>query len=55
MVNLASIEQEIHVIVKVCSINLSWLLTAIYASPHLAERKILWSNIEELGQLHSLP
>ena len=28
---------------------------SIYASPCLTERKLLWSNIEEVGQLHSLP
>ena len=35
--------------------NLSWLFTAIYASPRLTKRRILWSNIEKVGQLHNLP
>ena len=52
---LASTEQEIHATVKVRSTNLSWLITAIYASPRLAERKILWSNIVKVSQLHNLP
>ena len=52
---LSAKEQEIHTIVKVCASNLSWLFTAIYASPWLAERRILWSNIEKIGQLHNLP
>ena len=39
---------------KVCASNLSWLFTEIYASPRLAERRILWSNIEKVGQLHNL-
>ena len=34
---LTTTEQEIHATVKVCASNLSWLFTAIYASPHLAE------------------
>lgn len=55
VLHLASTKQEIHATVKVCSTNLSWLFTAIYASPHLAERRILWSNIEEVGHLHNLP
>ena len=52
---LSATEQEKHAIVKVCASNLSWLFTAIYASPHLAKRRILWSNIEKVGQLHNLP
>ena len=39
--NLASTEQEIHVLVKVKSSNLSWFFTAIYASPRFRERKLL--------------
>lgn len=30
---LAATEQEIHAVIKVCSSNLSWLLSSIYASP----------------------
>ena len=52
---LSATEQEKHAIVKVCASNLSWLFIAIYASPHLAKRRILWSNIEKVGQLHNLP
>ena len=52
---LAATEQEVHATVKVCASNFSWLISAIYASPRLAERRILWSNIEEIGQLHNLP
>ena len=52
---LSAIEQEIHATVKVCASNLSWLFTAIYASPRLAKRRIMWSNIEKVGQLHNLP
>lgn len=49
------LNRQIHATVKVHSTNLSWLIIAIYASPHLAERKILWSNIVEVSQLHNLP
>ncbi|XP_023878054.1 uncharacterized protein LOC111990509 [Quercus suber] len=52
---LSATEQEIHATVKVCASNLSWLFTAIYASSRLAGRRILWSNIEKVGQLHDLP
>ena len=52
---LSATEPEIRATVKVCASNLSRLFTAIYASPRLAERRILWSNIEKVGQLHNLP
>ena len=52
---LANTEQEIHATLKVHASNLSWLFSAIYASPRMAKRQILWSNIEEVGQLHSMP
>ena len=52
---LALTEQEIHAIVKVRALNLSWLFSTIYASPCLAKRRILWSNIEEVGRLHTFP
>ena len=35
---LANTEQEIHASLKVDASNLSWLFSAIYASPRLAER-----------------
>ena len=38
MSQLANTEQEIHMIVKVRSSNLNWLLSAIYASHKCAER-----------------
>ena len=52
---LSAMEQEIHVTVKVCASNFSWLFSEIYASPRIAERRILWANLEEVGQLHNLP
>ena len=46
---LSSTEQEIHATVKVCFNNLSWLLSSIYASPRIVERKILWSNLSQVA------
>lgn len=51
---LSATEQEIHACVKVCALNLSWLFSAIYASPRFAKWRLLWSNIEEVGKLHNL-
>lgn len=42
---LMKTEQEIHVVVKVRSTNFNWLLSSIYASPRLEERKLLWNNL----------
>lgn len=52
---LASIEQEVHALVKVSSTNLSWIISAIYASPRLAERRLLWHNLTSINSLHNLP
>ena len=53
--NLTSNEQEIHAIVKVNSSNLSWLFYAIYASRRYRERCLLWNNLSNVAQAHSLP
>ena len=52
---LSTTEQEIHATVKVRSSNLSWLISAIYASPKIAKRRILWNNLKMVSQLHNLP
>ena len=52
---LSSIEQEIHVTVKVRSSNFSWLLLAIYASPRHVERQVLWNNLTKVTELHNMP
>ena len=52
---LAATEQEIHATIKVCNSELTWLITSIYASHRLAERKILWSNLSQVTLLHNLP
>ena len=48
-------EQEIHVIVKVRSSNLNWLLTVIYASPRCAKRQVLWGNLKMMAEVHDMP
>lgn len=52
---LSEMEQEIHASVKVCNSNTTWLISSIYASPRLVERRILWSNLSKVAELHSLP
>ena len=52
---LARTEQEIHIEVKVQSSNLSWIFSAIYASPRSEERSILWDNLAKVAELHKLP
>ena len=41
VVHLENTEQEIHVEVKVLATNLSWIFSAVYASPRSIERCIL--------------
>ncbi|XP_030929600.1 uncharacterized protein LOC115955566 [Quercus lobata] len=53
--HLSSTEQEIHASTKVHSSNLTWLISAIYASPRLSKRRILWNNLKNVAQLHNLP
>ena len=52
---LAKIEQEIHVEVKVRASNLSWIFSAIYASPRKEDRYILWNNLSKVAELHNKP
>ena len=54
IVELSSIKQEIHVVVTPIYSNNPWLLSAIYASPRYAERRLLWENLESVSDLHSL-
>lgn len=42
---LVATEQEIHAMIKVCNSDLTWLISSVYASPRLVERKILWVNL----------
>ena len=52
---LAKTEQEIHVEVMVRASNLSWIFSAIYASPRNEERCVLWSNLCKVADLHNKP
>ena len=52
---LAATEQEIHAIIRVRSQSLSWIISAIYASPRFAERCLLWENLKLIANLHDLP
>ncbi|XP_022741796.1 uncharacterized protein LOC111293263 [Durio zibethinus] len=52
---ICHIEQEIHASVKVTSSNSSWLFSAIYASPRLKEREILWENLKIVASKYDLP
>ena len=52
---LAATEQEIHATIKVCHSNLTWFISAIYASPCLAKRRLVWSNLLEIAKLHNHP
>lgn len=52
---LSSTEQEIHAVVKDLSWGTSWLLSAIYASPRYAKRKLLWENLTTVAGLYSMP
>ena len=52
---LLATEQEIHATVKVHDSDFSWILSPIYASPRLVERRIMWDNLSQVAQLHNLP
>ena len=55
VIMLAATKQEIHATIKVCNSDLTWLISSIYSSPRLAERKILWENLSQVALLHTLP
>lgn len=38
-----------------CNYDSTWLIFIAYASPHIMERKILWSTLFEVAKLHNLP
>ncbi|KAL0006096.1 hypothetical protein SO802_013657 [Lithocarpus litseifolius] len=53
--SLSNTKQEIHIMVKVRFSNATWVLSAVYASPRIAERQVLWNNLMKVADLHSLP
>ncbi|XP_075633780.1 uncharacterized protein LOC142606285 [Castanea sativa] len=52
---MANTKLEIHVFVKVHSSDFSWIFSAVYASPRLEERTILWNNLATVAKYHNLP
>ena len=40
---------------KVLTSNLSWILSAVYASPRSTKRYILWENLIKVSDLHNKP
>lgn len=52
---LSKTEQEIHVSVKVRSLDSTYFFSAIYASPRLANRRVLWNNLCMFAELHNMP
>ena len=52
---LGNTEQEIHAVVKVRPLNTSWLLSVVYASLRIAERRILRNNLLFVSELNNLP
>ena len=52
---LANTKQEIHVEVKVRSVDSAWLFSAICASLRSEERQVLWNNLAKVAELHNKP
>lgn len=44
--DITTTNQEIHVMIKVCRTNISWLFSCIYASNFRNQRNILWENLK---------
>lgn len=53
--NLAVTNQEIHFMVQVYPKPLTFLCSAIYASPYLSHRKQLWQNLKCIANTYSVP
>ena len=47
VIKLSTMEQEVHALVTFNTPNSLglWLFFAVYASPRLAERRLLWDNL----------
>lgn len=52
---LATMEQEIHVSVKVRPSDTQFFLSVVYASPRYNERRVLWNNLVSVASLHCSP
>ena len=53
--DLSKTEQEIHAFVTPIYSNTLWLLSAVYASPRFAKRRLFWDNLKTMSNLHSFP
>lgn len=42
-------------VVKVRPLDINWLPSAVYASPRIAERRILWNNLISISELNNMP
>ena len=52
---LNATEQQIHIVIQVHNSISPYLLYAIYASPWIHERKLLWDNLKQATTFHNLP
>lgn len=52
---LFSINQELHLHIQINSLAFSFYLSAIYASPRLAERHFMWDNLIKMSESISGP
>ncbi|GMP46214.1 hypothetical protein CsSME_00014459 [Camellia sinensis var. sinensis] len=52
---IAQTQQEVHAWIQVLSKPSPWLFSAIYASPILSSRRILWENRTTLANSHNAP
>ena len=48
-------ENSIHVLVHVSSPSLSFLLTAVYASPNFYKHQLFWNYLQNLATIVALP
>ena len=53
--HLSSIEQEIHITVKVRISIVIWLFSIVYASPRSAKRHILWNYLMKVADFQNMP
>lgn len=52
---LLATKLKIHTLILVKSSSLTWLISAIYASPRFTEICILWNNLKIIASRHNLP
>ena len=52
---LSTTKQEVNALIRVNSSSLTWLISAIYASPIFVEKCILCNNLRIIASRHNLP